>query len=48
MKSNEYPSLYAVDNSSVFLCMKIKGTLKDSFEEAGKGLGQLISSSIIE
>jgi hypothetical protein len=26
---------------------KYKGTLKDSFEEAGKGLGQLISSSTI-
>jgi hypothetical protein len=27
-------------NNSVFLCIqKYKGTLKDSFEEAGKGFG---------
>jgi endonuclease/exonuclease/phosphatase family metal-dependent hydrolase len=46
----QYPIIICGDmNNSAYsyVYRNIKGTLKDSFEEAGKGLGQLISSSTI-
>jgi endonuclease/exonuclease/phosphatase (EEP) superfamily protein YafD len=49
-KQCEYPIIICGDmNNSAFsyVYRNIKGTLKDSFEEAGTGLGQLINSSII-
>jgi RNA-splicing ligase RtcB len=48
-KQCEYPIICGDMNNSAYsyVYRNIKGTLKDSFEEAGKGLGQLISSSII-
>jgi hypothetical protein len=35
-------------NNSACMCISIKGKLKDSFEEAGKGFEKPISSDIIQ